>query len=602
MDRNLSRIPESESELENPREGDTQIEEYESLNNLTSRYNKPPRLTMKPVPNQPTISNISQVLAEDSNLSSEQEEETFDEFILNNVTPFTGAENVIEWLDYVESIFHQLKISRRKQFLAIPLLVVQEAKRLYLLNKDSIKSFDDFYTLLLLNYKSKDFHLAQTTPQLTPRPATITTNQDNSVNDIPVRKNVVFNETTKSFPTLIDFSESLPPRPILRSTALHDLEASSSTGAASEIRSTVLPSHNSIFSMNELDQTSYALRRAIVDSLIKNPKVFRGGKDDVKLWLEDVEQLFDTAQIPDSLKIDLIQYSLKGEALRWFKNNKSSFSSWHIFVKEVKETFLSPFYAEIAFKKLESYTQGFNQPIRSFYNEILKLCSEADPSMSDSSKLNYLLNKTKPSLQFEIRRKRPLTTKHFLEYAIEVEELFHLSNIDTSKGNAVEASYASTVSLPRSNESPSYSPNPPPTNPLVSFNSPCLPQIMNPNPNPIYPAATPLMTTNPNFPLHSNWYPSNPPQTSFHTQEPYLQNNQRRFQPQSGNPSRKTSYQSNYNHSSNPSKNNTGKPQLNSVSTPNINTVSNSTLHTTTPQFCSNCQQSGHTESACPHF
>jgi hypothetical protein len=74
--------------------------------------------------------------------------------------------------------------------------------------------------------------------------------------------------------------------------------------------------------------------------------------------------------------------------------------------------FLSPFFQEIAFKKLESYSQGVNQPIRSFYNEVLKLCNEADPSMSDSSKLRLLLNKTNPSVQFEIRLKRPTTTKH----------------------------------------------------------------------------------------------------------------------------------------------------------------------------------------------
>src|SRR5690242_9849056 len=52
--------------------------------------------------------------------------------------------------------------------------------------------------------------------------------------------------------------------------------------------------------------------------------------------------------------------------------------------------------------------------------------------MSDFTKLRNLLNKTKATLQLEIRKKKPTTTKQFLEYAIEVEELFHLSNIDIS--------------------------------------------------------------------------------------------------------------------------------------------------------------------------
>ena len=61
----------------------------------------------------------------------------------------------------------------------------------------------------------------------------------------------------------------------------------------------------------------------------------------------------------------------------------------------------------------------------------MKLCAETDPEMSESMKLRHLLEKAKPTLQYEIRKKKPLTTKQFLEYAKESEELLHLSNIDT---------------------------------------------------------------------------------------------------------------------------------------------------------------------------
>src|SRR5262249_54861904 len=114
---------------------------------------------------------------------------------------------------------------------------------------------------------------------------------------------------------------------------------------------------------------------------------------------------------------------------------KSSFTSWSSFVQEFKEAFLSPFHEELAFKKLESYTQGVNQSIRSFYNEVLKLCSEADPTMSESTKLKNLLNKVSPRIQFEVRRKKPTTVKQFLEYAKEIEELLKLSNIDPAIDN-----------------------------------------------------------------------------------------------------------------------------------------------------------------------
>ncbi|CAF1580791.1 unnamed protein product [Rotaria magnacalcarata] len=53
--------------------------------------------------------------------------------------------------------------------------------------------------------------------------------------------------------------------------------------------------------------------------------------------------------------------------------------------------------------------------------------------MSESTKLKNLLNKVKPSIQLEVRKKKPKTTVEFLEYAKEVEELLQLSstNIDT---------------------------------------------------------------------------------------------------------------------------------------------------------------------------
>jgi hypothetical protein len=40
---------------------------------------------------------------------------------------------------------------------------------------------------------------------------------------------------------------------------------------------------------------------------------------------------------------------LRGEALRWYKNNKSTLTSWQIFIQELKEAFISPFHQELIF-------------------------------------------------------------------------------------------------------------------------------------------------------------------------------------------------------------------------------------------------------------
>ncbi|CAF4135599.1 unnamed protein product [Didymodactylos carnosus] len=102
--------------------------------------------------------------------------------------------------------------------------------------------------------------------------------------------------------------------------------------------------------IHSLNQTSTDLRKAIMENMIKNPKMFSGGKEDVHKWLEDLETQFDTADIPDNNKFSIISYQLKGEALSWFKDNKQNILTWKNFVDEIKSAFTSSFEAELSFK------------------------------------------------------------------------------------------------------------------------------------------------------------------------------------------------------------------------------------------------------------
>ncbi|CAF4384919.1 unnamed protein product [Rotaria magnacalcarata] len=128
------------------------------------------------------------------------------------------------------------------------------------------------------------------------------------------------------------------------------------------------PTSNTIDSSTfVLNETINDLRKAIVSDLIKNPKIFKGAKDDVNKCIDDIEHLLDVAHIPDSSRLDLISYSLRGDALQWFKTSKSMFTSWKVFISELKRAFTSSFHEELAFKKLESYNQGENQSIRNSF-------------------------------------------------------------------------------------------------------------------------------------------------------------------------------------------------------------------------------------------
>ena len=238
-----------------------------------------------------------------------------------------------------------------------------------------------------------------------------------------------------------------PQAATFSSTTFIDLGTTNISGGGPAVRSSGSVQNSSSLM---LDDTLHNLRKAVIDTLIKNPRTFRGGKDDVKKWLEDIEHLLDIAHMNDSNRLDVISYSLKGDALQWYKNNKSTLSSWIIFSAEITKAFTSSFHEEIAFKKLESYTQGENQSIRNFFNEVLKLCKEADSTMSEATKLKNLLNKTKPSIQLEVRKKKPSTTADFLEHAKDAEELFQLSAsaLDTTqRSNSSNKNYQPVSTL-----------------------------------------------------------------------------------------------------------------------------------------------------------
>jgi hypothetical protein len=381
-----------------------------------------------------------------------EDEQGFDIFIMDNFTPFSGKQNVEQWLDETEQVFAQFKIPRDLRYKSISLLVTGIARRIYIDNRQAIQSFDDFYELILTHFGRKESTASQSKP----------------ANDIP---NTLNQQSLYPIVSHVNNTNTLQQPSAFRSTTFVDLGISNSVNEIPPCKSTNNSSNlgitnnigggpacksdnnsnNNNNSMDLLDQTTMELRKAIVADLIKNPKVFKGGQDDVRKWIEDIEHLLDVTHIPDTSRLDLITYLLRGDALQWYKNNKYSFTSWKTFILELRRTFTSSFHEELAFKQLEAYSQGEYQSVRNFFNETLKLCKEADSTMSEATKLKNLLNKAKPSIQFEVRKKKPTTTAEFLEYAKDIEELFQLSNVTTNdikNKNSQNSNEGQSSSLP----------------------------------------------------------------------------------------------------------------------------------------------------------
>lgn len=227
--------------------------------------------------------------------------------------------------------------------------------------------------------------------------------------------------------------------------------------------------------------------------------------------------------------------------------------------------------------------------------------------MSDFTKLRNLLNKTKPTLQLEIRKKKPTTTKEFLQYAIEIEELFRLSNIDISdtysKVNPTNQIISAVTSSRSTNPSTKTS------KPVSSNTNPEKTLTKDYEDNQYHNNDT-SCPTQPVVPSNSYYPQSN---RSWHNSNQTFTYPDRNSPP--SNHSSRTPYHFNYNqkhsltHKTTNNRNNNHTPKNTHTNNQRYhNTIANipSLLDplTYTPSFenCSRCQQAGHQEPDCPHF
>ena len=506
--------------------------------------------------------------------------DSFDIFILKNFTQFSGTQDVVQWLEATEAKFNQFCIGRNLRYSSISLLVKGEAKQIYMQHRKNIQTFDDFYELLSSSFTSKSNHVSA-----------VRFGQDDTIlgnTKCDTCHTKLANESHANF------SSKSHPLSSVRHSSIHNSESNlGATNLIGELPVTTINTFSLNSSVAQTDPILSDLRKAIVENLIKNPKTFKGAKDDVNNWLEDIEHLLEIAHIPHSTRLDLISYLLRGDALEWFKTNRSSFSTWDLFVTSLKKAFTSNFHEEIAFKKLESYSQGQNQSIRTFFNDVLKLCKEADPTMSEATKLKTLLNKAKANIQYEVRKKRPTSTLEFLEYAKEAEELMQLSNVSLNDSsnylNDLRVQTPITSSL-------SYTP---PSTYTQSFSNPS---------NNYSPQYSRSFDRNSRFPNNQNRYspPRNsyvPPMSSSQTQS-RLNINSQPPQQRYANNSNQTNTRQNVSSSNTNRVTNTPsrQPTANTIDVPHSSESIVQEQEIFSSILCSRCNQPGHDASDCPSF
>ncbi|CAF1451540.1 unnamed protein product [Rotaria sp. Silwood1] len=295
--------------------------------NLLNLLNKNPRKSIIPLSHLPTksykifgIDNESDnSLNKNYSLVETVDENSFDIFILQNFTRFSGEQDVNIWLDETVDKFDRSLITTNLRFAAIPLLVRGLAQKVYLKNRRNIQSFDDFYEILLSHFDKNEVQPIHNHQQEN----TILQSDLNSQTKLLEDKNLQTMMTSEN----THVSEKSPTH---HSTVIVDSGAATSSGEIPVSQST--ETNDNINNNSNLDETTNILPTVLLQTLAKDPNTLKDNNSDIQKLVPGTAYHSDMTYVPHFNRVDSIPYLLRLDIAQWYKHNKIMPTSWDVFV------------------------------------------------------------------------------------------------------------------------------------------------------------------------------------------------------------------------------------------------------------------------------
>jgi hypothetical protein len=159
------------------------------------------------------------------------------------------------------------------------------------------------------------------------------------------------------------------------------------------------------------DQFMNFVLKEQINTIIK----FSGSaNDDVLKWLQDVEEIFDHAQLQSSHKYLAIQPYLIGAAAKWFRFNEPNIDDWSTFEVALLKAYQPTL--EQTLLQLEQRQQAVGESVMEYYYDQIHLCRQADLNMSSSMIIHYLTKGLNTYLTPHVVRRHPATPNDFSSY------------------------------------------------------------------------------------------------------------------------------------------------------------------------------------------
>ncbi|UYV72414.1 hypothetical protein LAZ67_9003006 [Cordylochernes scorpioides] len=153
----------------------------------------------------------------------------------------------------------------------------------------------------------------------------------------------------------------------------------------------------------------------VVQHLPRNPSIFSGEDgEDLQKWLKGYARVARYNHWDETLCLTKVYFYLSGTALKWFENNEESIQTWKEFTSQLENQ---------VEKKLKTRAQLKGESTECYIQDVLCLCKEVDPQMSEEDKISHLMKGIAEELYQALLPRDVQSTEQFITECRRVEAL-----------------------------------------------------------------------------------------------------------------------------------------------------------------------------------
>ena len=188
---------------------------------------------------------------------------------------------------------------------------------------------------------------------------------------------------------------------------------------------------------------------------------FRGSDDqDVVSWLTDIDELFDAAKQKPEERLSIAPTYLADDAKKWYRI-RGLFDSWLDFKTALESAFTSSANQLKTSAQLYNRRQALDEPIQTYYFDVMRLCTRLNPEMPPNERLLHLLRGLKPSLAQTIIMFNPRDCSDLLEQGKRAEAAAFISQTTASSPHTNEGVLSETSAAIQTQTNARIRSNPP---------------------------------------------------------------------------------------------------------------------------------------------